>query len=530
MQAYVLLVIVALFVGVQLLAKIYRGFAAPLASVPGPFFARFTDLWYAWRIHQGRFEVDNIELHRKYGKSSCSIVRYGPNRFSINDPHAAKVIYGHGHAFSKSTWYDTWGDPNPHQWSLFSDRNEKRHSENRRLYQSMYSMSSLVHYESYVDECADLFSRRLSEMSGRGKTVEPVDMGHWFQCYAFDVVGMITYSKRLGFLDRGLDVGAVIKNLENHLYYATMVGVYSYLHSYLAPIRSRLGKRGTGRQFIVEFTKGCLADHQAKPKAVDAEDTSHLSEQSGTMDFLSKFLGKHSEDSSTFSQYHVLAGCVSNMVAGSDTTAISLSAILYQLLRNPKEMSKLQKEIDEFYSQRTGDPRRLNFQESLKLPYLQAVIKEALRLHPATGLPLERVVPEGGATIAGKFFPARTIVGINTWVEHHHPSIFGEDAASFRPDRWLTTDTDRLSAMNRHWMPVSHLLHVPFGLGSRTCIGRHISILEISKLMPRLLHEFDFEICRDAPWVTRNCWFVKPVNFQVRVNARRSQVGKVGAS
>ncbi|KAI3534135.1 cytochrome P450 [Colletotrichum abscissum] len=522
MQAYVLLVIVALFVGVQLLAKIYRGFAAPLASVPGPFFARFTDLWYAWRIHQGRFEVDNIELHRKYGKSSCWRGSTGQKHSLVSKTLSTKVIYGHGHAFSKSTWYDTWGDPNPHQWSLFSDRNEKRHSENRRLYQSMYSMSSLVHYESYVDECADLFSRRLSEMSGRGKTVEPVDMGHWFQCYAFDVVGMITYSKRLGFLDRGLDVGAVIKNLENHLYYATMVGVYSYLHSYLAPIRSRLGKRGTGRQFIVEFTKGCLADHQAKPKAVDAEDTSHLSEQSGTMDFLSKFLGKHSEDSSTFSQYHVLAGCVSNMVAGSDTTAISLSAILYQLLRNPKEMSKLQKEIDGFYSQRTGDPRRLNFQESLKLPYLQAVIKEALRLHPATGLPLERVVPEGGATIAGKFFPAGTIVGINTWVEHHHPSIFGEDAASFRPDRWLITDTDRLSAMNRHWMP--------FGLGSRTCIGRHISILEISKLMPRLLHEFDFEICRDAPWVTRNCWFVKPINFQVRVNARRSQVGKVGAS
>ncbi|KXH69317.1 cytochrome P450 [Colletotrichum salicis] len=386
MQTYVLLVVLALLIGAQLLAKIYRGFAGPLASVPGPFLARFTDLWYAWRIHQGRFEVDNIELHQKYGK------------FSINDPHAAKVIYGHGHAFAKSTWYDTWGDPNPHQWSLFSDRDEKRHSENRRLYQSMYSMSSLVNYESYVDECADLFSRRLSEMSDRGKAAQPVDMGHWFQCYAFDVVG---------------------------------------------------------RQFIVEFTRGCLADHQTKPKAVDAEDTSHLSEQSGTMDFLSKFLGKHSEDSSTFSQYHVLAGCVSNMVAGSDTTAISLSAILYQLLRNPKEMSKLQEEIDEFSSRRTGHPRRLNFQESLKLPYLQAVIKEALRLHPATGLPLERVVPEGGATIAGRFFPAGTIVGINTWVEHHHTTIFGEDAAAFKPDRWLTTDTDHLSAMNRHWMPVS---------------------------------------------------------------------------
>ncbi|KAJ4168492.1 hypothetical protein NW754_010405 [Fusarium falciforme] len=161
----------------------------------------------------------------------------------------------------------------------------------------------------------------------------------------------------------------------------------------------------TSRQYIVEFTKQCLADHQSNPKAIVTDDLDSASEHHGTMDFLSKFIAKNTADNSSFTQYHVLAGCVANMVAGSDTTAISLSAILYHLLRNPDKLQILREEIDGFFSKKTGPATSINFQDSLGLPYLQAVIKEALRMHPATGLPIERVVPEGGAIISGKFFP-----------------------------------------------------------------------------------------------------------------------------
>lgn len=59
-----------------------------------------------------------------------------------------------------------------------------------------------------------------------------------------------------------------------------------------------------------------------------------------------------------------------------------------------------------------------------------------------------------------------------------------------------------------------------FGLGSRTCIGRHISMLEIAKLIPRLIRDFDMEICEKGPWETLNYWFVKPKNFKVLVRPR----------
>jgi cytochrome P450 len=333
------------------------------------------------------------------------VVRYGVNRFSIADPLAASVIYGPGSKFTKSSWYKTWSSPSPGAWSIFSDQDAKRHAFQRRQYQNTYSMSSLVNYESYVDECADLFSQRLSEMSARDGWSRPVDMGHWLQCYAFDVIGMITYSKRIGFLDFGEDVGEVMRNLGDHLTYASVVGVFPWMHPILFKIRNWLaGSQGKGRQFIINFTQECMATHQAKPKAEIPDDQAKSEEHRGTMDFLSKFLQRHSENPDAFTPYHVLAGCVSNMVAGSDTTSISLSAIIYHVLHNPEVLKKLREEIDH-HCPKNKASANITFATSQEMPYLQAVIKEALRMHPATGLPLERVVPEGGITINGIFFP-----------------------------------------------------------------------------------------------------------------------------
>jgi cytochrome P450 len=350
-------------------------------------------------------------------------VRYGVNRFSIADPLAASVIYGPGSKFAKSSWYQTWSSPSPDAWSIFSDQNAKRHASNRRQYQNTYSMSSLVHYESYVDECAELFCQRLLEMSATDGSSRPVDMGHWLQCYAFDVIGMITYSKRIGFLDFGDDVGDIMQNLGDHLTYASVIGVFPWLHPILFKVRNWLaGSQGKGRQYIVNFTNECMATHQAKPKAqpMMLEDDAKPEKQRETMDFLSKFLQKHSENPSVFTPYHVLSGCVSNMVAGSDTTSISLSAILYHVLRNPDVLKRLRDEVDQHCPQSKASPH-ITFAQSQDMSYLQAVIKEALRMHPATGLPLERVVPEGGVTISGVFFPE----GVSSFAFRDSPSKLG---------------------------------------------------------------------------------------------------------
>ncbi|KAJ6443734.1 tat pathway signal sequence [Purpureocillium lavendulum] len=473
---------------------------SPLRTVPGPLLAKFTDLWYFWNVRQGSFEQTNLQLHSTYG----NVVRYGPGRYSLKGPDAVKSIYGLGRPFPKSSWYSTWASPG--QWSIFGDQDVHRHAKNRRCYQATYAMSALVHYEGFVDQCSDLFVQRLGEMA---KSNIPIDLGHWFQCYAFDVIGMITYGTRLGFLDNGDDIGGVIAALESHLAYATLVGIYPGLHQYLFPLKNFwAGAKGAGRAYVLHFTKERIREAQTAPKAVSPRP------EVGTEDFLTKFLAKQASDPGVFTPYHVLAGCTSNMVAGSDTTAISLSAVLYHLMKNPATLEKLRHEIDccAVQGQLSKSP---TFKESQDMPYLQAVIKESLRMHPATGLPLERVVPKGGATISDHFFPEGSIVGINTWVAHRDPSIFGEDANTFRPERWLIQDGEKLSSMNRQWMP--------FGLGSRTCIGRHVSVLEMSKLIPRIIRDFDFSLSSDLKsheWLTRNFWFVKPINFTVHADTR----------
>jgi len=273
-------------------------------------------------------------------------------------------------------------------------------------------MSSLVTYEPYVDDCARIFCRRLDEMSKAGVAL---DMGHWFQCYAFDVIGEITLSERFGFLDAGVDVGGVIGALQGNLVYSTLVGIYSSLNPSLFPVMSKFRLGGAaGKAYLNAFIDQSVVKRKVEPAAPmkEQEAAIHQAEdRSRPQDFLSKWLAFHSEDPTRFTAFNVfvgmisnIVGMISNIVAGSDTTSTTLSGILYYLLENPHTLAKLRDEINDF--QRNGlVSSPITFKESQAKPYLQAVIKEAQRLHPATGLPMPRVVPEGGATICGTFFP-----------------------------------------------------------------------------------------------------------------------------
>lgn len=140
----------------------------------------------------------------------------------------------------------------------------------------------------------------------------------------------------------------------------------------------------------------------------------------------------------------------SNVLAGSDTTAILLRSIVYFLLRHPPSLHRLLAELDA-----TPLSFPVSWAESRDLPFLDAVIKEAGRLHPAKGLPLERVVPEAGATICGKFMPQGTVVGISAWVCHRDQGVFGADAEEWRPERWVDIDGEERKRMERALLTVS---------------------------------------------------------------------------
>ncbi|GJN75823.1 hypothetical protein PLICBS_009929 [Purpureocillium lilacinum] len=112
-------------------------------------------------------------------------------------------------------------------------------------------------------------------------------------------------------------------------------------------------------------------------------------------------------------------------------------------------------------------------------------------------------------------FGPGTIVGINPAVIHHDKSVFGEDAAEFNPERWLTSDDERIKYMDRHLMT--------FGYGSRTCIGKNISIMEMGKLVPQVLRNFDLEWASPREtWKVETFWFARQEGLVYRLKRRQS--------
>lgn len=430
--------------------SVYSLIYDPLKHVPGPRFARFSRLWYFLHVRSGQFHHENISLHRRHG----SVVRVAPRMYSLNVPD--EQVYGIGSKFEKSDWYEGWKHPSPDRWTLFPDRNMKRHADTRKRFQALYSMSSLVSYERHVDDCMSIFMSRIQDFT---ESRTSFDLAHWFQCYAFDVIGSITYSKRFGFMDEGKDIGNLLSALDNSMIYSTLAGIYSWIHPYAYAIMQRIpGSGAAGRNYLMHFVQQNISERKEKGSPAYNEIG-----ETGSKDFLEKLNYLHEKDSERVTAYHIFMMGLSNIVAGSDTTAVSLSSVLYHLLKRPSTLEALRQEIS---AARTAGNGFISFKEANAMPYLQAVIKEALRLHPATGLPLWRVVPEDGAFIAGRHFRKGDVVGTNSWVSHYDTNVFGPDADSFRPERWLQAqqgDHAKFKKMEASYMPVSQdvVLYVP---------------------------------------------------------------------
>ncbi|KFY74560.1 hypothetical protein V499_05422 [Pseudogymnoascus sp. VKM F-103] len=486
-----ILIATSSIIAVLVLRSLLRDITSPLRDIPGPFLARYTR----------------------------PIVRIAPNEYSIDDPDAVKVIYGLGSQFIKSPWYTASGDPDPHGTpDLFSDRNPTRHAASRRKVASAYSMTALAQLEPLVDECYLVLRDRFMEFADRGKVV---DMAHWMQCYAFDVIGEITVGKRFGFLDQGDDIDGIMAAISQYLSYGAMVGVYAEFHRFAAKLLSFLPqKQGGGMAAMGKFANAQVQQRLSTTTAVDGGDDKQPNQKG---DFLSKMLNLHHENPEKITLKDVFLTCITNIGAGSDTTSISLCSVFYHLCKYPEVAQKLQAEIDQKAAAgELDDP--ITFKQAQSMPYLQAVLKEALRMHPATGLPLGRVVPSGGAEIAGRAFPAGSIVGVNSWVAHANQDVWGPDAAVFRPERWLV-GKEQYNLLDRYYFTVSSdfRLSPPIPSPAAALVGNlNISLLEMSKLVPQLIREFDVELEHPGEkWQKINRWFVKQEKFGCSIKRRQ---------
>lgn len=424
-----------------------------------------------------------------------SVVRLAPNRYSINDGEAVKVILGHHNALEKSKYYLPFGHPDRN--NLFTEPSLAVHAKIRRPIAQLYSQTTLLSYEPFVDTCNTILLKILEEHAQNGKALNVREL---MQLYAFDVIGEITVGSRFGMMEEGGDKSGIIKAIDQMLNYGAIIGLLPEWYWPIAAMMNRLG-----------LVAGAFAITDFVSRHIDDRVSGRTKSRDDRSDCLDKMLPLEQAGKATRLHTHEAAG--SNIGAGSDTTAISITAIIAYLTMHPKTLAALRHEIDEATVMGTlSDPA--TFQEAQKLPYLQAVISESLRVHPAVGAPVTRIVGTQGLQIAGQYFPPGTEVGVNAWVIHNNKSIFGPDAHVFRPERWLTGNKEERAVLDRNFMS--------FGAGPRTCIGKNISLLEMSKVIPQIVRNYDFEILPDAmgelfTWKTR--WFTKP-NFHAVVRRR----------
>ena len=159
-----------------------------------------------------------------------------------------------------------------------------------------------------------------------------------------------------------------------------------------------------------------------------------------------------------------------SLFAGTDTTATAMRAILLYLLSSPPVYNRVCSEI----RARAPEWKVIRLLDAQKLSYLQACIKEGLRLFPPVTALRERLVPPQGDILCGLKVPGGVNLGLNTKGLLRNKDVFGCDAEVFRPERWYGRDPDCLKDMEK-------VYELVFGGGSTRCLGIKIANFSLNK-------------------------------------------------
>lgn len=445
-----------------------RYFTSGISDIPGPFLASISVLWQLYHIIDGHTEEEVIALHKKHG----TFVRISHKEVSVSDPSAIQTILMA--SITKGDWYKIFSLPDSRFVNAMSECDPRLHAKRMKNIAAGYTLTNIMRSEKYVDTAIALLRKRFNEIIDADKAMEPAV---WFNYFAFDVLGEVTFSKRFGFLEKGYDIGGAIANTRQLAIYVSIMGYLMWLHKLLLgnPLISMLNLQPN--QHIFDTTMATIEGRRKNPES--------------RKDMVQLWTERLLSNPDKMEQNEIFAAATANVGAGADTVSAALQSFFYFMIRSPRGyMDRLKKELDD--AQAAGQLSDVvTYMETQNLPFLQACIKEAYRHHSPVGFGLPRVAPAEGITVAGRFFPSGTVLSVNPWVIHRNTEIFGEDADDFNPERWLVVDGDnKEESIAKVRSRANHL--ITFGAGYNGCPGKHLAHLEISKLTATLVRDFDF--------------------------------------
>ena len=188
----------------------------------------------------------------------------------------------------------------------------------------------------------------------------------------------------------------------------------------------------------------------------------------------------HQEPSYLIKQENI-KGIVWDIIVGAiDTSAITIEWLLSELFRHPRVMRQLQEELENVI----GMERMVEEVDLANLVYLDMVLKEGLRLHPAGPLLLPHESIED-ITLNGYYIPKKSRIIINAWAIGRDPNIWSNNVEDFFPERFIGSNID---------FQGKDFQFIPFGSGRRKCPGMHLGLINIRLVLAQLVHCFDWKL------------------------------------
>ncbi|KAI6040942.1 cytochrome P450 [Pisolithus marmoratus] len=488
--------------------------------IPGPFLAKFSDIWLG-RVSSLGHRSDVVhELHKRYGP----LVRLAPNHVSVADPDALQVVYAHGNGSLKSNFYDAF--VSIHR-GLFNTRDRTQHTRKRKIVSHIFSPKSVLEFEpiarSYVAQLLRQWDR-LYDSALEGNSGDDGEGGWygrdgrlWFDCLpwynylAFDIIGDLAFGSPFGMIMSGKDSAPVAVSHKDAMGSYGSEHPYEVVHIPAVQILNRRGEYSASMGVLPPYWRPYAREAVKNLAGIAvAAVAKRLTTPTDRVDLLSKLQEGRDDEGKPMGKEELTAEALTQLIAGSDTTSNSSCAISYYIALHPHVQEKLQKELDE--ASVTEDDVVFTYEQVKRLSYLEAVINEGLRVHSTSSLGLPRVAPEGGLTIRGVHFPEGTVLSVPTYTIHRDTQAWGEDANEFRPERWFERDH---VAMQKAFNPFSY--------GPRACVGRNLASMELLIIISSIFRRYHFVLTEpDKPLDTREGFLRKPLECCVGIRRRRN--------
>ncbi|KAJ4942649.1 hypothetical protein NE237_016354 [Protea cynaroides] len=315
-----------------------------------------------------------------------------------------------------------------------------------------------------------------------GQNASLVDMKKWFGDLTFNIIVRMVVGKRYFDAESSAaDAEEALRCQEGVRDFFHYIGLFvvSDAFPFLEGMDLQGYEKGMKRtaKNLDSIVEGWLNEHKQKQKGLSA----HNDKAKGGQDFMDVMISimEDSKLDDYDADTAIKATCLNMILGGNDTTVVTFTWVLSLLINNPHALKRAQDELD----MQVGRGRQVDESDIVKLEYLQAIVKETLRLYPAAPLGVaHEAIKE--CTIAGYHVPVGTRIIPNVYKIHRDPRIW-LDPSEFRPERFLTSHVN-IDLRGQHFE------FIPFGSGRRMCPGISLALQVLHLGLAHLLHGFEF--------------------------------------